>query len=299
MRKLLSRLLLCAGLLLVAATLVLAAAWWHTEAALDTVYDVRDPPLRLAGDAAERERGAHLYTVLGCVACHGDAGKGKVFIDAGPVAFVVAPNLTPSSLSERYDADRLAAAIRHGVGPDGRPLRVMPVGDFKDLSDADTAAVVAYLQALPPSDHDPGQTRIRPLGRVLAMMGRFELVPAAEIDHAPRERLAPPAGPTAAYGAYLAQVCTGCHGAGWSGQRVPGTPPELPPASNLTPHAEGLAGWKEADFLRAMRQGRRPDGSALDEFMPWRVYSAMTDEELRAIWAHLSGLPPTAGESSR
>ena len=132
---------------------------------------------------------------------------------------------------------------------------------------------------------------------VLAMLGRFDLVPAAAIDHAPRTRTAPPAGATAEYGAYLAQVCTGCHGADWAGQRVPGTPPELPPASNLTPHARGLAGWSEDDFLRAMREGRRPDGSGIDGFMPWRVYSAMTDVELRAIWAHLSALPPTEGRA--
>lgn len=173
----------------------------------------------------------------------------------------------------------------------------MPVGDFRLLSDADTAALVAYLQSLPGSDNDPGETEIRPLGRVLAMFGRFDLVPAEGLDHAPRARTAPPAGPTADYGAYLAQVCTGCHGGDWAGQRVPGTPPELPPATNLTPHTQGLAGWTEADFLRAMREGRRPDGSPLDEFMPWRVYAAMTDVELRAIWAHLSALPPTEGRA--
>lgn len=299
MRTWLFRLLLAAGLMAVAAAGLFGFAWFHTESALATVYDVRDPPIQFTGDAAERQRGAHLYTVLGCVACHGEGGIGRVFIDAGPVAYVVAPNLTPAALADRYDANDLAAAIRHGVGPDGRPLRVMPSGDFKDLSDADTAALVAFLQSLPHSDHDPGRSEIRPLGRVLAMLGRFDLVPAANIDHAPRVRTAPPAGPTAGYGAYLAQVCTGCHGADWAGQRVPGTPPELPPAANLTPHARGLAGWTEADFLRAMREGRRPDGSAIDEFMPWRVYAAMTDEELRAIWAHLAALPAVEGKAGR
>ncbi len=108
-------------------------------------------------------------------------------------------------------------------------------------------------------------------------------------------RTAPAPGPTAEYGAYLVQVCTGCHGADWAGQRVPGTPPELPPASNLTMHANGLAGWSEADFIRVIREGNRPDGRELHGFMPWRVYAGMTDAELEAIWRHLAALPPAPG----
>lgn len=295
MRKLFRYAAWLALALVAAAGGLFAVAWFKTESDLSRVHVVADPPLVLRGDAAERERGAHLYTVTGCVECHGDGGRGKVFINAGPVAFVVAPNLTPAALGGRYDADRLAAAIRHGVGPDGRPLRVMPSTDFMNLSDADTAALVAYLQSLPDSDNQPGTTEIRPLGRVLALMGKLHLVPAADIDHTPRRRSAPPAGPTAEYGAYLAQVCTGCHGRGLSGQRVPGTPPELPPAPNLTAHATGLAGWSEADFQRVLREGKRPDGSDVHPFMPWRSYGQMSSDEMRALWRYLSTLPPTEG----
>jgi cytochrome c553 len=277
-----------------AVALLYGAARWKAASQLATGYDIQDPPLAFAGDDAELARGAHLYTVLGCVECHGANAVGKVVFDAGPVATVVAPNLTPPRVADRYDADALAAAIRHGVGPDGRPLRFMPVGDFKELSDADTAALVRHLQTLPPSDNAPGEFRIGPVGYLLNLFGKFELVPAGTIDHAPRARTAPAEAPTAAYGAYLAQVCTGCHGAGWAGQRVPGTPPELPAAANLTPHADGLGAWTEADFIRAMREGRRPDDRELHPFMPWKVYGTMTDLELQAVWAHLSSLPPTA-----
>ena len=286
-----------AGLFVGMMAALYGAAWAKSESALSKRYEIADAPIRLAGDAAEAERGAHLYGVLGCVECHGEGGVGRVFIDAGPVARIIAPNLTPVALGQRYSNDQLAAAIRHGVGPDGRPLRVMPSADFMKLSDADTAAVIAHLRALPDSDNDPGQTEIRPLGRVLYLLGRFDLVPAADIDHTPRERVAPPEAPTAEYGAYLAQVCTGCHGRDWAGQRVPGTPPELPAAANLTPHANGLQGWTEADFVRAMREGQRPDQRELHPFMPWRTYSKMTDVELQALWQHLSRLPATPGKA--
>lgn len=276
----------------VAAAGLYGVARWRTATALDQVYAIADPPLVFAGDDAERQRGAHLYGVLGCAECHGGDAAGKVVFDAGPVAAVVGPNLTPPALAGRYDADALAAAIRHGVRADGRPLRFMPVGDFHGLSDADTAALVRHLQSLPPSDNAPGAFRIGPLGHVLFLFDQLHLVPARDIDHTPRTRTAPAEGPTAEYGAYLAQVCTGCHGADLAGQRVPGTPPELPPAANLTPHADGLRGWSEADFVRAMRDGVRPDERTLHPFMPWKAYGAMTDVELRAVWAHLSRLPP-------
>jgi len=287
---------MAAAAIVLALVGLFAVAWYKSEAAMAATYDIADPPLVLAHDDAERVRGAHLYQVLGCVECHGAGATGKVFIDAGPVARVIAPNLTPAALGGRYDADALAAAIRHGVGPDGRGLRVMPSGDFMNLSDEDTAALVSYLQQLPDSSESAGTTEIRPLGRVLYLFGKLHLVPAADIDHTPRRRVAPPKGPTADYGAYLSQVCTGCHGADFAGQRVPGTPPELPEATNLTPHETGLGGWSEADFVRAIREGRRPDGSELHPFMPWRTYGVMTDDELRAIWLHLSRVPAVAGK---
>jgi hypothetical protein len=70
-------------------------------------------------------------------------------------------------------------------------------------------------------------------------------------------------------------------------------PPDLPPVSNLTPDsATGLAEWTEADLARALRAGRRPDGRAIDGFMPWRTFAEMTDDEIRALWLYLRSVPP-------
>jgi hypothetical protein len=66
----------------------------------------------------------------------------------------------------------------------------------------------------------------------------------------------------------------------------------LPPASNLTP--AGIGSWTEADLTRALRDGKRPDGSQLDEFMPWKVFRGMTDAEIRALWLYLTSVPPKA-----
>ena len=66
-------------------------------------------------------------------------------------------------------------------------------------------------------------------------------------------------------------------------------PPGLPPASNLTP--AGIGSWTEVDLTRALREGKRPDGSQLDEFMPWKVFRGMTDAEIHAVWLYLRSVP--------
>ena len=296
MRNMPKRLALFAIVLLLAVIGMFAAGWWKTERALDTRYTVNDPPLQMDRSAASLQRGQHLYTVLACSDCHGKQAQGQLAIDAGPVGKVIASNLTPAALAPRYGADGIAAAIRHGVAPDGRPLQVMPSEDFTHLSDADTAALVAYLQSLPPSDNNPGKTHITPFGRVLFLFGQLDLAQAARIDHRPRSRTSPASEATAEYGAYLAAACAGCHGRDFAGQHVPGTPPEFPDAANLTPHTDGLARWAVGDFRRALRTGRRPDGRELDKFMPWRAYSQMSDVEIDALWAYLSTLPPVASK---
>jgi cytochrome c553 len=75
---------------------------------------------------------------------------------------------------------------------------------------------------------------------------------------------------------------------------VPGTPPDFPDAANLTPHAQGLGAWTLADFQAALRTGKRPDGRVLDEFMPWKAYGSMSDDEVAALYAYLRTVPARA-----
>lgn len=63
-------------------------------------------------------------------------------------------------------------------------------------------------------------------------------------------------------------------------------------ASNLTPDpATGL--WSEDSFIKAMRTGKkRGHGRQILPPMPWQPLSAATDQDLKAIYAYLSSLPP-------
>jgi hypothetical protein len=61
-------------------------------------------------------------------------------------------------------------------------------------------------------------------------------------------------------------------------------------ATNLTPDGTGLL-CDEDGFLTVMRTGKT--GAAhMSAVMPWVFYAAMTDEDLKAIYAYLRTLPP-------
>jgi mono/diheme cytochrome c family protein len=267
-----------------------AVAYFRSERAMAKTYAVSDPPLTVARDAATLARGQHIFLTRGCSTCHGKSGEGQLLFDAGPVAKIVPPNITVGGRLKGMTPDQIAAAIRHGVAANGRPLVFMPAEDFHEMGDEDVAALVAYLQSVPPTAHDPGPLEVRPLGRILWLFGQFPLLPAEKLDHAPRARSAPAPAASAEYGKYLAQACSGCHGANFAGQHVPGTPPSFPDSQNLTPAAIGS--WQQADFFHAIRTGKRPDGSDINTFMPWQTYAQMSDLELGALWAYLRTLPP-------
>ncbi len=86
----------------------------------------------------------------------------------------------------------------------------------------------------------------------------------------------------------------GCHGVSLSGGPVPGGDPAWAPATNLTPHGDGLRDWTYGDFVTLLTEGRRRDGSQVGE--PMSTFSAygraMTETELHALWAYLRSIPP-------
>lgn len=79
---------------------------------------------------------------LGCAACHGNAGEGRL-VRAGQVAGA-APALTPAVLAARgYTPATLRRAIAEGVDPDGRVL-----GHYMPRWTLDAHEMKALLQHL-------------------------------------------------------------------------------------------------------------------------------------------------------
>jgi cytochrome c553 len=284
------------AVLLGVATLTAVVVYGMSEARLHKTYQIDVAPLPIPNDAASIERGRHLAAaVTMCVACHSASPEvpdlaGSVFLDIPP-ARLGAPNLTSGmgGVGRRYTIADWVRSIRHGVRPDGSPLVFMPTANFYNLSDADLAAIIAYVQSRPPVDNQPLTSEVYPLGRALMVAGQLAL-PAEELDHDAPRAPAPPPGRTPEYGGYLLSIstCRDCHGANLSG--APVEEPGAPLAPNLTPGG-ALQAWSEADFIRALRTGIRPDGSQLRAPMPWQIAGQMTDDELGAIFRHLRSLP--------
>lgn len=278
--------------LVLAAVIVLiivaaAAAYYIGGTRLATVYSVQTASLVVNADSTTLARGKHLVDINGCADCHASDLSGKVIVDEPPFR-IVAPNLTAGEggIGSDYGTGDFDRAIRHGVKKDGRSLLIMPSAAFHNLSDDDAAAIIAYLQQVPPVDNTIPATEVRVPGRFLVAAALFD--PAFEVrTAAARSTPAPEMGPTAAYGEYLASVtCQYCHGSDLRGAIPP--MPGSPPAPDLAASGQ----WSLDAFKHALRTGERPAGKApMDpEFMPYQITSHMTDVELEALHAHLASL---------
>ena len=258
-------------------------------------YDISVVPVVVPDDASAVARGKHYVETIGmCQECHADNLGGEVQSDDAIFGKIVPSNLTPGKggIGGTYTDIDYVRAIRHGVRPSGKPLVVMPSEYFNNINDADLGAIVAYLKSLPPVDNELPETKLAPLGRIVALMDG-SLVPASIIEHdAARPRDIEPA-VTAEYGEYLAVICTVCHADNLAGgASVLGEFGEGPLAPNLTPKG-ALSNWSAVDFRSILRTGTTPAGKRLDnEYMPWQRFGGLTDDELTAIYLYLSSLPP-------
>jgi mono/diheme cytochrome c family protein len=107
-------------------------------------------------------------------------------------------------------------------------------------------------------------------------------------------------------GAYLAKAagCIGCHteakggATPYAGGRALKTPFGTFYGPNITPHpSAGLGRWSEADFMRALRLGLRPDGTHYFPAFPYPSFTRISDADMRDLWAYLRSLPPSARPS--
>ncbi len=153
--------------------------------------------------------GKRVAVLLGCEACHGPTLQGtNVSADEPEMGEMNAPNL--SLLMPQYSDAEFERALRQGIPKDGREFWFMPSEGLQFLSDADMAALIAYLRTVPPGGKPMPPLRKGPLFFRLIETG--EMRPAPEI--AARFRREQPAdlGGEHAYGRYVAMlVCSECH----------------------------------------------------------------------------------------
>jgi mono/diheme cytochrome c family protein len=250
--------------------------------------------LAYVSDAPALAWGKYLFESRGCVDCHGIRGLGRSFVDDGRGTHLAGPNITPAGVVARYKPADWVRTLRHGIKPDGRPVLLMPSEDYSRLTDTDLAALVAYTRSLPAA-RGGIKSAVLELPLPAWVMYGFDVTPdaAQRIDHSLAPAQPVPAGVTAAHGAYVANMCIGCHGASFSGGKIPGGPPDWPASANLTPgEGSAMVRYKDAaQFVAMMRSGKRPDGSAI-RVMPFESISKMDDVDLPALYAFLKTLPP-------
>lgn len=205
--------------------------------------DVSPPPLfdhPLKTDSLTLERGRHIARTRGCFGCHGQQLQGRVFTEEWDwVDRAVAPNL--ASFAKKQDVSTLEAAIRHGIGHDGRAFWSMPSYNWVHLSDDDVAALIAYLRAAPVEDVALPSPSLGFAARLMIAKGE-EGHMAQWAKHVPalRTNLADP---QLIRGEYLAMTaCNECHGLDLRG-------------GFGAPDLAILAGYSQEDFRRLMQEG--------------------------------------------
>ena len=279
MRRALTWILRAAVTALVAGIGVAGWVWFASEAHLESFARPAPFATPIPTDAAAIARGDHLVMTRGCRGCHGDDLQGQQMW-----GYAVAPNL--AQLAREVSAADIEAAVRHGIGHDGKALYSMPAFSFIRLRDPDLADIVAYLHTVPVTPHDlPRATlpwRIRfdlARGTDQAIAGFLDRVP-------PLKRTGDDA---LARGEYLAMTtCIECHGFSLRA--------DSPFGDETAPDLIVIAGYDASSFAHLMRSGKAlgerelpmMSGVARSRFVHF------TDDEVRDLYSFLSDMAARA-----
>lgn len=292
------------GLLGGVLTLVLAALTFFGGKGIASVYFPGADPAReltVAGSPEQIARGEYLASV-GCLVCHGSYANdfenfpedpefplagglnfGEVEEDFPPIGQIVSENLTPGGKLAGYTDGEIFRAIRHGISQDGHKLTMMSLLPYKQMSDDDIMAVIAFLRSQTAvTSQNPASSTPNYLGMIFT---GAELFPPTEAsrDHV----AAPESGVNADYGKYVATFgdCRSCHGPDMTGTPASVFGPAVP---NPRPLVETLA---VDGFIEMMRSGVRPGNNPFPDTMPWQNASRMSDDDLAALYAYLTTAP--------
>ncbi len=234
------------------------------------------------------------YAIRPCWPGH-EQGIVWLFCGGGKAFTAIAPNITQDKETGigTWTDTQIVKAIREGTRPDGSIIGPpMPIALYREVSDTDVNAMVAYLRTVKPVSNREKKSVYRmplppsygpPVGQV------------ADI----------PPGVTVAYGEYLAGPvadCVECHstpgpGPDWvnalgaGGMHFSG-PWGVSVAPNITPHKDGICDLSDADLIKIITTGTRPDGSKTFPPMGFGFYAQMKPDDVAAIIKYLRSISP-------
>lgn len=221
-------------------------------------------------EAAKIAHGKRLATILDCTGCHGENLQGKnVTADDPNYGDMNAPNVT--LLLDKYSDADFDQLIRHGLPKDGREFWFMPVKSFQFLSDADFAALVAYIRTfkpagrqLPPIKKGKGfhEDLERGFGNAQQQLARYRANLPADMGK-PHE-----------WGRFLVKTtCTACHNSTLQGYE------------GFTPNLDVAGAYSEAELTRLLTTGEgkvKKDLGMMSD-MARNHFSQLTSRERDAI----------------
>jgi mono/diheme cytochrome c family protein len=208
----------------------------------------------------------------------------------------------------------LAVLLRTGLSRDGRYVPP-PMPKLSHLADEDLYSIIAFFKSddplvAPVAVDAPGVSKPSLLMKALANIA-FKPLPYPQTP-----LVAPSAADPIARGRYLATTleCYGCHSAsfltmdiedpeksrGYMGggntlTDLRGQPIQSP---NLTPDmATGIGRWSQADFVRALKKGLRPDNKPIR--YPMVPLVELEDAEAAAIHSYLRTIPAISNSVGR
>ena len=251
-----------------------------SAAALAALSCFFEPAFAADTPGAVVERGRYLADAGDCVSCHTRVGGapfsgGLAF--STPFGIIHSTNITPDPQSGigRWTQTDFERALRQGVGHEGEHLYpVFPYPSFTKTSDADVAALWAFLRSIPPVKYTtPANDVTFPFGqrwllgvwkRLYFKEGRFVADESKSAEwnrgaylveglghcgacHSPRNFLGAEDTARAMTGGALKED-TGGRSMAWS-------------AVNLTSSSSGLQSWSMEDLTNYLKLGYSPHAS--------------------------------------
>ena len=309
-------------LLVVAGLVLMAGSGAYAYLALMEPNLAPAKDIKLEITPQRLERGKFVFEVLAdCVGCHSERDWTKF---AGPVkegrlgagfqfpaalgfpGDVVAPNITPdreTGIGSWTDGEKIRA-IREGISKDGHALfPFMPYRSFRQMSDEDVYAVVAYMNTLPPIRNQLPRTKLSfPVNYLIKAVPAPVTAPISSPSKSDPVR----------YGEYLVTMasCMECHSQTEKGEIVKGTEfggghlfqfgPVSVVSANITPEMiTGIGSWDEEQFIskfqgysQLTRDNAPMASQANFTIMPWLHLSKLPEDDLRAIYTFLRTVKP-------